>query len=87
MVPSKVGPSYISKEDTASPTCSNEALMISMVVAANKNCKHATCDVTSAYLHSDMDDFVVIKIQGQTVDILCTKNPSYKKFVVMENGQ
>ena len=34
-----------------------------------------------------MDDFVVIKIQGQIVDILCAKNPSYKEFVVMENGQ
>ena len=61
--------------------------MISMVVAAYKNRKHATYDVTSAYLHADMDDFVVIKIQGQIVDILCAKIPCYKEFVVMENGK
>ena len=61
--------------------------MISMVVAAYKNSKHATCDVTSAYLHAVMDDFVAIKIQGQIVDILCAKNPSYEEFVVMENGK
>ena len=79
--------SYISKEDAASPVCSNVALMISMVVAAYANRKHATCDVTSAYLHADMDNFVVIKIQGQIVDILCAKNPSYKDFVVMEDGK
>ena len=58
-----------------------------MVVAAYENRKRATCDVTSAYLHADMDDFVVIKIQGQIVDILCAKNPSYEGFVVMEDGK
>ena len=61
--------------------------MISLVIAAYKNRKLATCDVTGAYLHADMDDFVVIKIQGQIVDILCAKNPSYEEFVVMENGK
>ena len=79
--------SYISKEEAASPACSNEALMITMVVAAYENRKHATCDVTSAYLHADQDDFVVIKVQGQIVDILCAKNPGYEEFVVVEGGK
>ena len=38
-------------------------------------------------LRADIDDFVVIKIQDQIVDILCAKNPSYEEFVVMENGK
>ena len=79
--------SYISKEKAASPTCSIDALMISLVIAAYKNRKLATCDVTGVYLHADMDDFVVIKIQKQIVDILCAKNPSYDEFVIMENGK
>ena len=29
----------------------------------------------------------MIKIQGQIVDILCAKNPSYGEFVVMEDGK
>ena len=58
-----------------------------MLVTAYENREHTTCDVTSAYLHADMDDFVVIKIQGQIVDILCAKNPSYEAFVVVEDGK
>ena len=34
-----------------------------------------------------MDDFVVIKLHGQIVDILCEMKPEYKKFVVYENGK
>ena len=56
--------SYISKDEAVSPTCSNEAVMISLVIAGYENRKLATCDVIGAYLHADMDDFVVIKIQG-----------------------
>ena len=54
---------------------------------AYENRKLATCDVTGAYLHADMDDFIVVKIQGQIVNVLCAKNPSYEDFVVMENGK
>ena len=70
-----------------SPTCSNDALMMSLAIAAYENRKLATCDVAGAYLHADMDDFVVIKILGQVVEILCAKNPCFKEFVVMENGK
>ena len=41
----------------------------------------------AAYLHADMDDFVVIKLQGPIVDILCEMKPEYLKFVVLENGK
>ena len=47
----------------------------------------ATANVWAAYLHADMDDFVVIKLQGPIVDILCEMKPEYKKFVVHENGK
>ena len=46
-----------------------------------------TADVQAAYLHAEMDDFVVIKLQGPIVDILCEMKPEYKKFVVLENGK
>ena len=29
---------------------------------------------------------MVVKLQGKIVDILCERNPSYKKFVVQEKG-
>ena len=52
-----------------------------------KGRKVATADVRVAYLHAEMDDFVVIKPQGPIVDILCEMKPEYKKFKVLENGK
>jgi len=78
---------YISKEESAAPTCSNNALMLVLLQAAFEGRKIATADVGAAYLHADMDNFVVIKLQGPIVDILCEMKPEYLKFVVLENGK
>ena len=79
--------SYISKEESASPTCSNNALMLVVIQAAHKGRKIRTADVSGAFLHAEMDDFVMIKLQCQIMDILCEMKPEYKKFVVYENGK
>jgi len=47
----------------------------------------ATADVEGAYLHADMEDFVILKLAGEAVDIMCQVNPKYKKFVVVEHGK
>ena len=61
---------YISKEESASTTCSNDALMLMLIQTAFKGRKIVTADVWAAYLHVEMDNFVVIKLQGPIVDIL-----------------
>ena len=61
--------------------------MLTMVVAAHEGRDVATADVRGAYLHAEMDEFVVVKLQGQIVDVLCERKPEYKKFVVEENGK
>ena len=33
-----------------------------------------------------MDEDVFLKLTSDSVDIMCTVNPEYKKFVVIENG-
>ena len=76
----------ISKEESTSPTCSNEALMLTMVIAAHEGSDVATANIQRAYLHIKMDKFVVIKLQGQIVDVLCERKPEYKKVVVEDNG-
>jgi hypothetical protein len=45
----------------------------------------ATADVKGAYLHADMEDFVVLKLVGEAVNIMCQVNPKYKKFDVVEH--
>ena len=60
---------FVSKQDSASPTVSLEGLMLSLMIDAKEGRNVATADVVGAYLHANMDDFVVVKLTGKTVDI------------------
>lgn len=76
-----------SKAETASPTVSADALILSLMIDAKEGRDVATADVAGAYLKADMDDFVIMKLSGRDVEIFCEMNDDYSKFVVIENGQ
>ena len=78
---------YISKEQAASPTVSTEALLCTLVVDAHQDRYVATADIKGAYLHAEMDDYVLVKLDGEVVDVFCELNPRYKDFVVMEGNK
>ena len=44
-------------------------------------------DVVGAYRLADMDEFVLLKLTGQSVETMCTANDTYTPFVVIENGK
>jgi hypothetical protein len=72
------------KHHTTPPTVSTDALMISLMIDAFEKRNVATANV---YLHADMDDFVLLKLTGNTVDIMCQANEKYKAFVNIENNK
>ena len=74
------------KSETASPTVSSDALILSIIIDAYEQRDVATADVAGAYLKAFMDDFVLMKFTGESVDILCKMNPEHAKFVTVENG-
>ena len=74
------------KSKTASPTVSTVALMLTILIDAYKQRDVATADVAGAYLKATMNDYVLIKFVGESVDILLKMEPSYKKFVTYEKG-
>ena len=78
--------SLYDKSQTASPTVSTDALMLSIMIDAHEGRDVATADVVGAYLKADMDDFVVKKFTGESVDILCNMNPEHTNFVSNEKG-
>ncbi len=43
-------------------------------------------DVAGAFLKALMDDYVLMKFTGATVDILCAMNPKHFPFILFENG-
>jgi hypothetical protein len=75
------------KQQTTSPTISTDAFMISLMIDSLENRDVATADVTGAYLHADMDEFVLPKLTGDTVDIMCKANKNYLPFVSQEHGK
>jgi hypothetical protein len=75
----------VSKEDSASPTVSLEGLILSLMIDAKEGRDVATTDIAGAYLHATMDDFVIVKLTGKIIDIMCDVNPDLQKLVVIEN--
>jgi hypothetical protein len=65
--------SLYTKEETTSPTVGNDALMLSALIDGHERRDVATADVTGAYLHADMDDYMLLKVEGPSVDILCNE--------------
>jgi hypothetical protein len=81
--------SYIPREEATSPTVSMEALTASLVIDAHEKRAVSIFDVPGAYLNADMpeDKFVLLKLEGAFVDIMCEVNPVYLKDVRYENGK
>jgi len=78
---------HYTKEDTTSPTLSTDALMLSLMIDAKEGRDVATADVKAAYYYANMEDFVILKLAVEAVDIMCQVNSKYKKFVVVEHGK
>ena len=72
------------KEETGSPTISSDALFLTILIDAYENRDVATADITGAYLHAHMKDFVCLRFTGWAVDLLCEVNPEYAAYVVYE---
>jgi len=75
------------KDETACPTVSTDALMMTMLIDAWEKRDVGSADVVGAYLHADLEDFTLIKYEGESVDILCKINPEWAELVVVENGE
>ena len=78
---------YISKEEAASPTVSLDSLLITLLIDAKEDRDVATADVVGAYLNAYMEDFVVVKLVGDEVDIISNLNSRYREYVTIENGK
>jgi hypothetical protein len=60
--------------------------MISILMDAKERREVATADVAGAYLHAEMVDFTLLKMEGESVDIMCDVCQQYNFFVCYENG-
>ena len=75
---------YIKKEDVASPTVQLNSLLLSLVIDALEHRDVATADVVGAYLMAMLNDFILVKLTGESVNIMCEVNPALRKYVTKE---
>jgi hypothetical protein len=75
------------KDERSSPTVSTDALMMSLLTDAEERRGVATADVVGACLHADLKDFTVLRVEGESVDIMSTVSEECKKCAVHEHGK
>jgi len=84
---------WLSREDTASPTASQEAITTTCVVDAHEGRDMMSLDVPNAFIQTfmpeikDGEERIYMKITGIMVQILIDMAPEYRDYVVLENGK
>ena len=76
-----------SKEQTASPTISQDAFAMTCIIDAIKQRDVAVTNVKGAYLNAKMKDVVIMKIRGPEVGMFCDLDNKLKEYVTKENGK
>jgi hypothetical protein len=77
------------KAETSSPTVSTEALFLTALIDANEGREVYTVNIPGAFMHSDMDELVHMKLDGSMAELLVRVNPDkYRKYVAKDkNGK
>jgi hypothetical protein len=75
------------KDETSSPTVLTDDFMMSVMIDACEDRDVAMADVAGAYLHAFLEDFTLLKLEGESVEILCSVCKKYRKFATYENGK
>ena len=86
---------WTDKEDTASPTVSQEGVTLTSAIAAKEGRDKMSGDVPNAFVQANMPaaqlqggDRVIMKVTGSLAKVLVQLDPNkYEKFMVFENGR
>jgi hypothetical protein len=79
---------YKSKEESSSPTVAIESLFLTAIIDAKERRDVATCDIPGAFLHSDIDEVLHMRIDGPMAKLLVSIDPDlYEPYLTEENGK
>ena len=78
---------YTSKEEVESPTIQLESIIMSLLIDAREGRDIATSDVVGLYLLANMKDYVLLRLTGDIVNMMCQINPKYLSHVTQEGGK
>ena len=63
------------------------SILTTLAIDAKEKRFVATADVAGAYLQTVMNNFVIVKPTGQSVDIMCNVIPSFATHTTTEKGK
>eukprot|EP00957_Ditylum_brightwellii_P110042 8393948-Ditylum_brightwellii.AAC.1 len=66
----------IPKEDAALPTVALELVILTSIIDAKENRDVTTTDIPGAYLSANMDDFVIMVLEGELAKLLVKTAPN-----------
>ena len=75
------------KEETSSPTVRTHSLFLIAVIAALEGRKVVTVDIPGAFMQTDIDELIHVKLEDELVDVLLMVDNKYAEFVTHENGR
>ena len=79
---------YKDKSETSSPTVKLESLMLSGVIDAHERRKVATLDVPGAFMQTDIDEEVHVRLEGEMAELLASVDSRlYEQYMVEERGK
>ena len=74
------------KEETASPTVSQDSFFLTSIINAIEGRDTAITDVKGVYLYAKIKYKVFMKIVDKEVDLFCKMDPLLKKFITYIKG-
>ena len=84
---------WLTREETSSPTASLEGIINTCVIDAHEERDVMSVDIPNAFIQTQMPDIekgeerTTMKITGILVNYLLELDPTYRKYIVMENGR
>ena len=78
---------YKTKDETSSPTMNVKALFITCLIDAMEGREVMMYDIPGAFMHSEMDELIHMKLEGEIALLLIQLDLSYKRFLTYQCGK
>ncbi len=79
---------HVAKEEVAAPTVALESFFVTATINAKEKQKVVTIDIPGAFLHTNNEDYVVMKMNGLLAELMVKTNPKiFRKYVTIKKGR
>ena len=76
---------YKTKDEMSLPMISIESLFLTCLIDAMEERCVITCDIPGAFMQTDINELIHIKLEGELAELLVCLDPTYQKFITYKN--